>query len=118
VGLPRDAVKREIHGMTRYLLLLLLLALSGCGRTDATGLSDERFIEVVVALRTAADDTRGDPSGYEARRTVILREAGVSEDELRAYVGRHSRDLHHMAEIWEAINERLTREGESEELLE
>jgi hypothetical protein len=100
--------------MRRHLLILAAAtALVGCGRDgDATGVSDDRFVSVVVELRRAANETRADHGAWEARKQQILREAGVTEEQLRAYVGEHSRDLRHMAGIWEAINEGLTRDSD------
>lgn len=88
--------------------LLLLLAVAACGDSPATTeVSDERFIEVVVQLRRAAMETMGSPDGFEARRDAVLRDAGVTEEQLRAYVETRGRDLDRMAEIWETINTRL-----------
>jgi hypothetical protein len=91
------------------LLLLLPLLLAGGCRSDAgaTGISDERFIDVVVQLRRAAHETRDEPAAYAARRDAILREAGVTEEQLRAYVDVRGRDIDHMAQIWDSINTRL-----------
>jgi hypothetical protein len=94
---------------TVLLLLALLSLLPGCGRrADATGLGDEQFVEVMVQLRLAADRIRGEPDSFPPVRDRILADAGVTEEQLLAYVQQHGTDLQHMAEIWQSINERLS----------
>jgi hypothetical protein len=99
-----------MHGMRNYLpAALLAVALTACGpANDATGIGRDRFVDVVVELRLAALETRGDVAAFEARKAEILRAADVTEDEMRAYVERHGEDLEHMAEVWGAINRRLS----------
>lgn len=90
------------------LLLLALPLLTGCGRrADATGLGDDQFVQVMVELRRAAERTRMEPDSFPPQRDRILADAGVTEEQLLAYVQEHGTDLQHMAEIWEAINRRL-----------
>jgi hypothetical protein len=97
--------------MQRGLLSVLLVtvaAVCGCARdTDTTGLPQRRFIEVIVELRRAAQD--GETAQFAARKQQILEKAGVTEEQLRAYVKTHERDLEHMAAVWESINVRLTQ---------
>lgn len=89
-------------------VLAMLAFVFACGSGgDATGLSDERFIEVVVELRRAAAQTRADPDAFTMRRDSILEAAGVTEAQVRGYVDAHAEDLRHMATIWATINERL-----------
>jgi hypothetical protein len=89
-------------------VMVVVLAFAGCGGGDAgTGITDERFVEVVVQLRRAAQQSHLDPEAFAARREQILQEAGVTEEELRAYIDAHGRDLDHMAAIWDTINARL-----------
>jgi hypothetical protein len=90
------------------LLLLLLPLLSGCGRrADATGIDDDQFVEAMVQLRRAAERTRLQPDSFPPERERVLANAGVTEEQLLAYVQAHGTDLQHMATIWESINQRL-----------
>jgi hypothetical protein len=101
------------HRTLKYHALALVLATALAGAAacspgrDATGIDTDRFVDVVVELRRAAFELRGDPATFELRRDSILDDAGVTEDQLRAYVERHGTDLEHMAEVWAAINTRL-----------
>jgi hypothetical protein len=94
--------------MRRFIALALLLGvLHACARDDGAGLSTDRFVDVIVELRRAAEETRATPADFTARRDQILRDASVTEEELRAYVERHGRDVAHMATVWETVNRRL-----------
>jgi hypothetical protein len=97
----------------RMLVMLAAAALlTACGAgSGTTGLTDERFVTVVVELRRAAEETRGNPGAFPARRDSILQAAGVTEDQLRAYVDVHAGDLRHMAEIWADVSRRLADPG-------
>lgn len=88
--------------------LLAVLLLLGCGRGRGTDLSQERFVDVMVELRQAAEQARGDTASFALRRDQVLSEAGVTHDQLQAYVEARGHDLRHMAEVWEAINARLS----------
>jgi hypothetical protein len=102
--------------MRRLLILAAATALlTGCGREPVSGLDDDRFVDVVVLLRRAAAEHHADPAAFVERRDEILRDAGTTEAEVREYVERHGRDLQHMADIWAAINRRLTEEEEYSE---
>jgi hypothetical protein len=98
--------------MRQIALAVGTILLLGCSGNSASGLSDERFINVVVELRQAAETYRDDPDGYVARKDEILNEAGVDETVIREYVEVHGGDLQHMARIWTAINERMTEPAE------
>lgn len=90
-----------------YTMMFAVALCAGCNRTDAgTGLSQTRFIDVVVELRRAALSLP-EPAAFAARKQQILSDAGVTEEELRAYITAHERDLSHMAAVWESINVRL-----------
>jgi hypothetical protein len=87
---------------------MLLVSLAGCQRTsEPAGLPQSRFIEVMVELRKAARGVQ-DTAAFEARRQQVLADAGVTEEQLRAYLAQHMRDLDELAAVWESINVRLT----------
>jgi hypothetical protein len=101
-----------MEAMRHLLYGLLALALLGACRGPApTAIDRDRFVETVVELRQAAMETRSEPAAYEARKAQVLQRQGVSEAELREYVEVHGRDVEHMAEVWNAINNELTERG-------
>lgn len=99
--------------MIRFLALAMVAVIVACSPgADAAGLSDERFIAVVVELRRATEHTRSDSERFPMLRDSILDAAGVTEVQLRAYVDAHADDLRHMAEIWSTVNRRLAEPTE------
>lgn len=93
----------------RALVVVLGFVVAACAGDGSTvGLSDERFIETMVELRRAAITVGPDTVQFEQRRQAILKEQGVTEDELRTYVEANSRDLYHMAAVWDSISTRLS----------
>jgi hypothetical protein len=98
----------------RHILIALTAALLlGCGREPMTSLDDERFVDVVVELRRAAVQHHDDPDAFAARREEIFRAADTDEEEVRRFVEVHARDMQRMADLWSAINQRLS-EGEED----
>lgn len=92
------------------LLCILLATIAGCEReSEPAGLPQSRFIEVMVELRRAARGVQ-DTTAFAARKQQILTDAGVTEEQLRAYLATHMRDLDHLAAVWESINVRLAEE--------
>jgi hypothetical protein len=87
--------------------LVLVLAAACRERPPEAGLSDDSFVEVVVALRQAAEAARGDAVAYTAARDEILAARNVTHEQLQQYVAVRSRDLAHFASVWERINTRL-----------
>lgn len=64
------------------------------------------FVETFVELRLAAIDA-GSTSISEADRERVLSERGVSEDDLRAFIEVHGRNVPYMNEVWREIEEKL-----------
>lgn len=77
----------------------------GCARA-APPISDEQFIDAVVALRRNAYET-SDTAGFATRRDSVLRELGLSEAELEAYVRFRLREPARLAAAWDSANARL-----------
>jgi hypothetical protein len=93
----------------RLLALMTAVVIAGCAtETGPFSASDEQFIETVVELRRAALEAGMDTAHFEALRDAVLEERGVTEEDLRAYVTRHSADLRHMATVWDTISARLS----------
>ena len=97
--------------------LLLALAIGAAaatcgGEAEPVGVLDrEAFIATWVDLRTAALRT-GDPLP-EAERTRVLRERGVTEDQLLGFAEAHGNDPRYMAEVWTEVETRMRPPADS-----
>lgn len=91
--------------------LLVLLAASACdpGFPSSEGdapIDRETFVAVYVELRIEA--LRWDGGRLpEAERDRILREHGVTADDLRGFVQTHGRNVPYMTEVWTEVDERM-----------
>jgi hypothetical protein len=90
---------------SRWLVMGLLAGIAGgCGPGDpATPISNDTFIEVQVALRTAMGPVELD----SATRADILAHHGVSEADLRAYVRSYRDRPERLQPVYDAIAQRL-----------
>jgi hypothetical protein len=99
--------------MSRALPLLLLagaLALPACTRDARNGgLTEQRFVAVLVELRQAAR-VHPDPEEFAFVRSDILDRHGVTDSALVAYARRKGPDVERMLALWERIAEELRRE--------
>ena len=90
--------------MRKLSLLLLMSVIAGCSRAEpALPMSHSAFIAVMVELRRASLEG-GD---FASRRATILRDAGVSEAQLSAYVQRMAHRPGEMAAVFDSISLRL-----------
>ncbi|MHC4925459.1 MAG: hypothetical protein ACYTG4_15490 [Planctomycetota bacterium] len=99
---------RRVFGLIPILSVALSIACAGGGAAppDSTLIDNESFVATYVALRVAAltgDDRSIDEEGREA----VLREQGVSEEDLLAFVEFHGDDVDFMREIWDEVERRL-----------
>lgn len=78
-------------------------------------ISDEAFVETVVALRRGTADD-GEARLSESRRDEILAERGVTEEDLFQFVEVHGRNVPRMSAVWTEVEARLT--GQDPEALE
>lgn len=102
-------------------MVLLAVAVQGCGRGEATGaetgLTADEFVEVIVELREAERAVMQEDSAQELfvrRKAEILERHGTSEEEIRAFVATASQDLPKLEAVWEEISSRLRRAGDAE----
>jgi hypothetical protein len=95
------------------LALVLVWSGAGCRREPAAPLPQETFVEVMVALRQAAQQSSGQ-ADFEARKEVILKRARVTEVQLRAYARSAPRDPRALSTAYDSIAARLERFHEPE----
>ncbi len=88
-----------------------------CGEPEPTvqaGLTAEEFVEVVVALREAEREVASEEDAtvlFEERKAEILSRYDTTDEELRAFLADHGRDLAALSETWDSIAERLKHEA-------
>ncbi|HEX9106816.1 MAG TPA: hypothetical protein VF832_06305 [Longimicrobiales bacterium] len=92
----------RIQSFTPLLAVLLL----GC--RESQGLSFDRFVNVNVELRRAANETRT-PADFAARKRAIESRMQVSDVELQQFVESHRSDMKVMSAAWDSVEARLGR---------
>ena len=99
---------RPVRRLAGALGAWALLACGGDGAAapDPSVLPDETFITAYVELRAAAL-AQPDRTLLDEDRARVLREQGVTEDELLAFVETHGDDVEYMRAIWDEIERRL-----------
>lgn len=101
--------RATMFAMKHFLLAFATLLSVSCARNDGvTAVDRDQFVSIVAELREAAARTRGEPGEFDEIKARILEQHNVTEDDLRHYVEVHSRDVDHMAEVWTAVNEKLS----------
>jgi hypothetical protein len=90
----------------------VLVLPTGCGRgePESPTIPTETFIDVMVALRLAAVEGASSEE-FEERREQILRDAGVTDSALVAYVRVWGDNPQRMAAIWDSVATRLRAAG-------
>jgi len=94
-------------------LAVAVLCAAGCSREAALPLEQEKFVEVMVSLRRAALESSGQEE-FETRKQSILKQAGVTEQQLQAYAREAPRDPRGLSTAYDSITARLGRLSEPE----
>lgn len=84
-----------------------MLLHAGCAEDMPDTISRETFIETYVALRVAELTDQGDEMISAETRERVLREQGVTEEELIGFADVHGGDLHFMKELWKEVGKRM-----------
>jgi hypothetical protein len=94
--------------LMRMLLTLALLCLASACEQEPEGpqLASETFIDVMVQLRRAHEQSESDAQ-FEVRRDSILRGAGVTDSTLVQWVRMRSGDVEFLTALWDSVNARL-----------
>lgn len=92
-----------------WLLLSLAVVLWGCSggapTPATTTISKDKFITTFVKLREAAVTV--DSAGLDSARTAVLRQAGVTQQDMLAFAEVHGRDVAFMKDVWNEVEQRL-----------
>jgi len=105
--------------MRRLVALTVAMIVAGCGGessgpdTAADVIDRELFIQTMVDLRMDALDNTPMVIA-EQEKEAILRERGVTEQDLRDFVEAHGRELVYMRDLWAEVEARILVEIDPE----
>lgn len=92
-----------------WLLLSLAAVLWGCGgggpTPATTTISKDKFVTTYVKLREAA--VAADSAGLDSARAAVLRQTGVTQQDMLAFADVHGRDVAFMKDVWDEVEQRL-----------
>lgn len=80
--------------------------------------TEEEFIEMVVALREAERAVAGEDSAaaeFAERKAEIFARHGVTESDLRRFIARRGGNVDALRELWDTISDRLKHVPEGSE---
>jgi hypothetical protein len=83
-----------------------LFLLAGCERGVVEPMPRAKFIQVMVELRKA-DQESTTPEAFSTKRAEILTRHGVTDSLLIAFVQAQQGDVNALAEVFDSINARL-----------
>lgn len=93
----------------RRIFLLGIMALAPACAESGTEppISDEVFVDVMVALRRAAITHGEDVAAFETEKAAILESAQVTDSTLHRYVRLRAREPQELSEVFSAIRDSL-----------
>ena len=92
-----------IAGLILCLIIFLLIR----GQMSSPDGTQDKFVEVYVEFALAAEKFKSDSLGLAEERQRILKQAGVTLDEMDDFVDRLNEKPQEWAEVWEKIVQKL-----------
>ena len=92
-----------IAGLILCVIIFLLIR----GQISSPDGARDKFVEVYVEFSLAAEKFKSDSLGLERERQRILQKAGVTSEEMDAFVDRLNEEPQEWAEVWEKIVQKL-----------
>jgi hypothetical protein len=92
-----------IAGLILCVIVFLLIR----GKISSPDGAQDKFVQVYVEFLLAAEKFKSDSLGLEDERQRILRQAGVTREEMDAFVDRLNEKPQDWAEVWEKIVQKL-----------
>jgi hypothetical protein len=89
------------------LILCVVILLSIHGHMSSPQGTEEKFVEVYVQFSLAAEKFKSDSLGLAEERQRILKQAGVTRDEMDDFVNRLNERPDEWARVWEKILQKL-----------
>jgi hypothetical protein len=92
-----------IGGLVICFVIFLLIR----GQMSSPDFAQDKFVEVYVQFSLAAEKFKSDSLGLAEERQRILKQAGVTRDELDDFVDRLNEKPDEWGRVWEKIVQRL-----------
>ena len=92
-----------IGGLVICFVIFLLIR----GQMSSPDFAQDKFVEVYVQFSLAAEKFKSDSLGLAEERQRILKQAGVTRDELDDFVDRMNERPHEWGRVWEKIVQKL-----------
>jgi hypothetical protein len=92
-----------IGGLVICFVIFLLIR----GQMSSPDFAQDKFVEVYVQFSLAAEKFKSDSLGLAEERQRILKQAGVTRDELDDFVDRMNERPHEWGKVWEKIVQKL-----------
>jgi hypothetical protein len=92
--------------LPRVIAIVLFVGAFACRPAEPEGLDRDTFVDVIVALRKAAREFP-DSTTFDVRKAALLREAGVTDSTLAAFIRIHNGDARFMAAVWDSIDRKV-----------
>ena len=92
-----------VAGLSLCVIAFLLLR----GQMSSSDLTEDKFVEVYVQFSLAAEKFKSDSLGLAEERQRILKQAGVTRDQVNDFVNRLNQRPHEWGKVWEKIVQRL-----------
>jgi len=92
-----------IAGLILFIVVFLLIR----GQISSPDGARDKFVEVYVEFSLAAEKSKSDSLALKQEQRRILEQAGVTRDEMDAFVDRLNEEPQEWAEVWERIVQKL-----------
>jgi hypothetical protein len=92
-----------IGGLILCVVVFLLIR----GQTSSPDGAQDKFVEVYVQFALAAEKFKSDSLALKEERQRILKQAGVTREEMDDFVDRLNQRPRDWAEVWERIVQKL-----------
>lgn len=92
-----------VAGLVLCVIVFLLLR----GPMSPLDLTEDKFVEVYVQFSIATEKFRSDSLKLAEEQEKILRQAGVTRDEMNDFVDRLNQRPHDWGKVWEKVVQQL-----------
>ena len=92
-----------VAGLVLCVIAFLLLR----GQMSSPDFAEDKFVEVYVQFSLAAEKFKSDSLALAEERQRILKQAGVTRDEMNDFVDQLNQRPHDWGKVWEKVVQQL-----------